>query len=75
MMKAANAYRKKELGDHPDLHAKATPDYDIGCKRALFTNEWYPTLKRSNVELVHGDAPELLKLASLMARVESVRLM
>jgi len=59
MMKAANAYRKKELGEHPELHAKATPDYDIGCKRALFTNDWYPTLKRSNVELVHGDAPRV----------------
>ena len=59
MMKAANAYRKKELGDHPELHAKATPDYDIGCKRALFTNDWYPTLKRANVELIHGDAPRV----------------
>ena len=59
MMKAANAYRKKELGDHPQLQAKATPDYDIGCKRALFTNDWYPTLKRANVELIHGDAPRV----------------
>ena len=59
MMKAANAYRKKELGDHPQLHAKATPDYDIGCKRALFTNDWYPTLKRANVELIQGDAPRV----------------
>ena len=44
-------------------------------QRALLSNEWYPTLKRSNVELVHGDAHELLKPGTLMARVESARLM
>lgn len=59
MARLANAYRKKELGGDPDLLAKATPDYQIGCKRALFTNDWYPTLKRHNVELIHGDAPEV----------------
>ena len=61
MEKAANAYRKKELGEHPELLAKATPDYGIGCKRGLFSNEWYPTLKRSNVELVEGGTTRVTK--------------
>ena len=46
--------RERELGD-PELIAKATPDHAMGCKRILFTSEWYPTLARPNVELVTGE--------------------
>ncbi len=52
--KVANAYRASELGDHPELLARATPDYEIGCKRVLFTSDWYSTLRRENVELLNG---------------------
>ena len=67
MQTLSNAYRRKELGDNPDLLAKATPDYQIGCKRALFSNDWYPTLKRENVELIHGPAPSVTKNALIDA--------
>ncbi|MEV7396604.1 NAD(P)/FAD-dependent oxidoreductase [Aeromicrobium sp. NPDC092404] len=36
----------------PDLRAKLTPDYPIGCKRILFSNNFYPALARDNVEVV-----------------------
>lgn len=36
----------------PALRAKLTPDYQIGCKRVLFSDDWYPALARENVELV-----------------------
>lgn len=36
----------------PDLRAKLTPDYEVGCKRVLISNDFYPALTRSNVELV-----------------------
>jgi cation diffusion facilitator CzcD-associated flavoprotein CzcO len=36
----------------PELAAKVTPDYPIGCKRILPSSDWYPTLQRENVELV-----------------------
>jgi cation diffusion facilitator CzcD-associated flavoprotein CzcO len=36
----------------PELRGKCVPDYVMGCKRVLFSNDWYPTLVRSNVELV-----------------------
>jgi cation diffusion facilitator CzcD-associated flavoprotein CzcO len=52
----ADGFREKELPD-PELRAKATPDYALGCKRVLFTNEWYPALMRSDVEL-HADGVE-----------------
>jgi cation diffusion facilitator CzcD-associated flavoprotein CzcO len=36
----------------PELRAKVTPDYRIGCKRILISNTWYPALDRDNVDLV-----------------------
>ncbi len=36
----------------PDLRAKLTPSYTIGCKRILIANDYYPALQRENVELV-----------------------
>jgi cation diffusion facilitator CzcD-associated flavoprotein CzcO len=36
----------------PELRAKCVPGYVMGCKRVLFSNDWYPTLTRPNVELV-----------------------
>jgi cation diffusion facilitator CzcD-associated flavoprotein CzcO len=49
----ANAARKRALRD-PELRRKATPDYAMGCKRVLFTADWYSTLTRPNVELIQG---------------------
>ncbi len=34
------------------LREKCVPDYVMGCKRVLFSNDWYPTLARPNVEVV-----------------------
>jgi cation diffusion facilitator CzcD-associated flavoprotein CzcO len=43
----------------PELQAKATPDYTIGCKRILPSNDWYPALARENVELVTDAITEI----------------
>ncbi|MCJ8168922.1 flavin-containing monooxygenase [Atopomonas sediminilitoris] len=34
-----------------DLRAKLTPDYPLGCKRILISNDYYPALTRSNAAL------------------------
>lgn len=34
------------------LVARLTPDYRLGCKRILLSNDFYPALARANVELV-----------------------
>lgn len=47
----AMRHLRKQVSD-PGLRAKLTPDYPIGCKRILFSNEYYPALARSNVDLV-----------------------
>ncbi|WP_248730564.1 NAD(P)/FAD-dependent oxidoreductase [Pseudomonas sp. MWU13-2517] len=36
----------------PSLRKILTPDYTIGCKRVLISNDYYPALSRSNVEVV-----------------------
>jgi cation diffusion facilitator CzcD-associated flavoprotein CzcO len=36
----------------PDLRRKLEPDYPIGCKRILFSNDWYPALNREQVQVV-----------------------
>ncbi|MGJ8670484.1 MAG: flavin-containing monooxygenase [Oceanococcus sp.] len=41
----------------PELRAKLTPDYEPGCKRILFTSNYYPTFERDNVHL-HVDGIE-----------------
>src|SRR4029077_20673361 len=39
--------------------AKLTPNYTIGCKRILFTNDYLRTLTRSNVEVVTAGIREV----------------
>ncbi len=36
----------------PRLRARLVPDYPLGCKRLLFSNDWYPTLDRPHVDVV-----------------------
>ncbi|HXZ64086.1 MAG TPA: NAD(P)/FAD-dependent oxidoreductase [Streptosporangiaceae bacterium] len=36
----------------PALRAKLTPTYDLGCKRVLPSNDFYPALAKPNVSLV-----------------------
>jgi cyclohexanone monooxygenase len=50
-MEATRDFVRKAVPD-PKLQALVMPDYAMGCKRGLPSNEWYPTLQRDNVELV-----------------------
>jgi len=36
----------------PELRAKCIPDYVMGCKRVVFSNDWYPAMARRDVDLV-----------------------
>jgi cation diffusion facilitator CzcD-associated flavoprotein CzcO len=42
----------------PALRARLTPDFDIGCKRILQSNSWYPALAQPNVT-VSSDVREV----------------
>jgi cation diffusion facilitator CzcD-associated flavoprotein CzcO len=43
----------------PELRARLTPRYELGCKRILPTDEWYPALMQPNVELVTDGIREI----------------
>ncbi len=47
----ARSYLGRKIED-PDLRARLTPDYPVGCKRPLISRQWFPTLTRPNVRLV-----------------------
>jgi cation diffusion facilitator CzcD-associated flavoprotein CzcO len=47
----ANRRIKKAIQD-PELRRKVTPADEVGCKRLMLTDDWYPTLTEPNVELI-----------------------
>ncbi|HEY0902512.1 MAG TPA: NAD(P)/FAD-dependent oxidoreductase [Marmoricola sp.] len=49
---------RKGISD-PALRTAVTPDYEIGCKRILISNTWYPTLDRDDVDLVTDPIAEI----------------
>jgi cation diffusion facilitator CzcD-associated flavoprotein CzcO len=49
---------KKTIKD-PELRRKVTPKDELGCKRLMLTDEWYPTLLQPNVELITDRVAEV----------------
>jgi cation diffusion facilitator CzcD-associated flavoprotein CzcO len=49
---------EKQIKD-PKLRAALKPNYELGCKRVLVSDDYYPTLTRPNVELVTDSIAEL----------------
>ncbi|GGK47129.1 flavin-containing monooxygenase [Nocardia camponoti] len=42
-----------------ELRKKVTPNYRIGCKRMLISNEYYPALDRDNVDVITDGIAEV----------------
>jgi cation diffusion facilitator CzcD-associated flavoprotein CzcO/acetyl esterase/lipase len=51
MLKTAAAHRHRQLPD-PALREKLTPPYPLGCKRLIYSSDFYPAMSQPNVELV-----------------------
>jgi cation diffusion facilitator CzcD-associated flavoprotein CzcO len=47
----ARAHLRRQIAD-PELRAKLTPDYAIGCKRILISNDYLPALTKPNVDVL-----------------------
>lgn len=56
--KMALAHMKRQITD-PALRAKVTPNYTIGCKRILISNDYFPALARSNVDVTTDGVAEV----------------
>ena len=48
----------KAIAD-PELRRKVTPTDEIGCKRIMITDDWYPALAKPNVDLVSDRIAEV----------------
>ncbi|MGI8729202.1 MAG: flavin-containing monooxygenase [Solirubrobacteraceae bacterium] len=49
--RAARLHLRRQVRD-PALRRRLAPDFRLGCKRVLISNQFYPALTRPNVELV-----------------------
>jgi cation diffusion facilitator CzcD-associated flavoprotein CzcO len=54
----ARAHLRRQVAD-PTLRDKLTPDYTIGCKRILISNDYLPALTKPNVKLVASGIVQL----------------
>jgi cation diffusion facilitator CzcD-associated flavoprotein CzcO len=55
---AARRQISKAIKD-PELRRRLTPTDEIGCKRLMLTDDWYPTLTEPNVELITDPIAEI----------------
>lgn len=51
MLKTAAGHRNRQVTS-PTLRAQLTPDYPLGCKRIIYSNDFFPALGQPHVELV-----------------------
>ncbi|WP_051293680.1 flavin-containing monooxygenase [Pseudoduganella violaceinigra] len=49
---------KRQVAD-PQLRDKLTPNYTLGCKRVLLTNDYYPALAQPNVAVLKDGIREI----------------
>ncbi len=51
MLWLATRHRREQVPD-PQLRERLTPTYPLGCKRIIYSSDFYPSLAQPNVELV-----------------------
>lgn len=55
LLKVLSLQAKNEARKHvtdPEKLTHIIPDYQIGCKRILISNDWYPAINRPNLDLI-----------------------
>jgi cation diffusion facilitator CzcD-associated flavoprotein CzcO len=55
----------------PELRAHLTPDYPIGCKRILLSDDYYPAIQRENCRLVNAPIERVVADGIITADGES----
>jgi cation diffusion facilitator CzcD-associated flavoprotein CzcO len=56
--KLAERHIHRQIRD-PQLRRKLTPNYTMGCKRVLMSNDYYPALAQSNVDVITNGIREV----------------
>ena len=57
--RAARRHLRRQIPDDPELRAKLMPDYTMGCKRVLVSDDYYPSLAQPNVDVVTAGIREI----------------
>jgi cation diffusion facilitator CzcD-associated flavoprotein CzcO len=68
ILRFAQRFAEKHLREkisNPELRAKLTPTYTMGCKRVLLSNDYYPALERQNVEVITDGIREITETGLL----------
>lgn len=68
---SATMHLRKAIKD-PALRAKVTPNFSMGCKRMLISNNYYPALAQSNVDVVTDPIAEV-RAGAIVTRDGTVR--
>lgn len=62
MLKVGELLHKRALHraiSDTELRKKLTPDYKVGCKRTLVSDDWFPAFARKNVHLICDGIKEI----------------
>ncbi len=62
----ATAHLRKQVPD-PALRAKLTPSFSAGCKRLLLSNDYYPALTKTNVDVCTSPIVEVCERSIVTA--------
>ncbi|NOX95620.1 MAG: NAD(P)/FAD-dependent oxidoreductase [Alphaproteobacteria bacterium] len=60
ILKTVGKHMKDQVRD-PDLWAKLKPDYPVGCKRILISDNYFPAIQSDNLELITDPIVEITK--------------
>jgi cation diffusion facilitator CzcD-associated flavoprotein CzcO len=76
VQRVATAHLARAISD-PELRARLRPDYLLGCKRILLSDDFYPTLARPNVQVLAAglasvDGPTLTAQDGTTAAVDAI---
>ncbi len=58
--KVASKHLERQVRD-PLLRAKLTPDYTLGCKRVLISDDYYPAIAQPNVNVITDRIAEVTR--------------
>ncbi|ADB30859.1 cyclohexanone monooxygenase [Kribbella flavida DSM 17836] len=64
--KVAEKHLERQIRD-PELRAELTPDFTLGCKRVLISDDYYPAVAQPNVEVVTDAIAEVTRTGILTA--------
>ena len=70
--KQARAYLRKQIPDR-ELRKKLTPNFRLGCKRVLLSNDYYPALTQANVHVETDRIVEVLPNAIVTQSSDGTR--